>query len=75
MVGDQVARLRGAAAEAAGDVAVVGVVVGFPVLFDGRALPDVAGAPALGQHNAGVLGELCGVDAGELERLRADGVV
>ena len=56
-----------------GDVAEV--VVGFPVLFDGRALPDVAGAPALGQHNAGVLGELCGVDAGELERLRADGVV
>ena len=47
-----------------GDGDVAEVVVGFPVLFDGRALPDVAGAPALGQHNAGVLGELCGVDAG-----------
>ena len=58
-----------------GDGDVAEVVAGFPVLFDGRALPDVAGAPALGQHNAGVLGQLCGVDAGELERLRADGVV
>ena len=51
------------------------LVAGFPVLFDGQSLPDVPGAPSLGMHNAEVLGELCGVDAAELERLRVDEVV
>ena len=69
------AAVAGEIVAGAGDGDVAEVVAGFPVLFDGRALPDVAGAPALGQHNAAVLGELCGVDGGELERLRADGVV
>ncbi len=51
------------------------VAAGFPVLFDGQALPDVPGAPPLGMHNAAVLSELCGVDAAELERLRTEGVI
>ena len=58
-----------------GDGEVDEVVAGFPVLFDGQPLPDVPGAPALGQHNAEVFGALCGVDGEELERLREDGVV
>ena len=51
------------------------VVAGFPVLFDGQPLPDVPGAPALGQHNAEVFGELCGVDEAGLERLREETVI
>ena len=51
------------------------VVAGFPVLFNGAPLPDVPGAPALGQHNAEILSALCGVDDAELEGLQADGVV
>ena len=51
------------------------VVAGLPVLFDGQPLPDVSGAPGLGQHNVEVLGKLCEVDADELQRLRDAGVV
>ncbi len=51
------------------------VTAGFPVLFDGQPLPDVPGAPAMGQHNATTLSVLCGVDEEELERLRNEGVV
>ena len=54
----------------------VGAVVfhGNPLLFsdaDPRARPL---APALGEHNAEVYGEL-GLDAGELERLASEGVI
>ena len=41
-----------------GDGEIDEVVAGFPVLFDGQPLPDVPGAPALGQHNAEVLAAL-----------------
>jgi formyl-CoA transferase len=58
-----------------GDGEVDEVVAGFPVLFDGKPLPDVPGAPSLGMHNAEVLAQLCGVDESGLERLRAEGVV
>ena len=58
-----------------GDGEVDEVVAGFPVLFNGRPLPDVPGAPSLGMHNAEVLGNLCGVDAAELDRLRDAGVI
>ena len=51
------------------------VVAGFPVLFDGQPLPDVPGAPALGQHNAEVFGGLCGVSAENLAILKSDGVI
>ena len=67
---------NGAIAGGDGDDVVSGAVAaGFPALFDGQALPDVAGAPALGQHNAEALEALCGVDAGELARLRRERVV
>ena len=58
-----------------GDGEVDEVVAGFPVLFDGKPLPDVPGAPSLGMHNAEVLAQLCGIDAEGLERLRREGVV
>ena len=58
-----------------GDGEVDEVVAGFPVLFDGQPLPDVPGAPALGQHNAEVFENLCGVDATALERLRGERVI
>ena len=58
-----------------GDGEIDEVVAGFPVLFDGQPLPDVPGAPALGQHNAEVLGTLCGVNAENLAQLQSDGVV
>ena len=48
--------------------------VGCPVkLSDSPA--EVTRPPLLGEHTAAVLGELCGVDEAELERLRDDGVV
>jgi formyl-CoA transferase len=48
--------------------------VGCPIkLSDSPA--RVTRPPLLGEHTAEVLGELCGVDAAELDRLRADGVV
>jgi formyl-CoA transferase len=48
--------------------------VGCPVkLSDSPAA--VTRPPLLGEHTAAVLGELCGVDEAELERLRDDGVV
>src|SRR5499427_5328047 len=36
---------------------------------------EVTAAPLLGQHNADVYGELLGMTAGDLDRLKADGVV
>jgi formyl-CoA transferase len=48
--------------------------VGCPVkLSDSPA--EVTRPPLLGEHTEAVLGELCGVDAAELGRLRDDGVV
>ena len=70
--------MRNAAIAGGGDddnVVAGEVVAGFPALFDGEPLPDVAGAPALGQHNAEVLAALCGVDAAGLAGLRREGVV
>ena len=51
------------------------VVAGFPVLFDGKPLPDVPGAPSLGMHNAEVLAQLCGIDDDGLTRLHSEGVI
>ena len=51
------------------------VVAGFPVLFDGQPLPDVPGAPALGQHNVEVLSQLCGIDSERVEALKSEGVI
>jgi formyl-CoA transferase len=48
--------------------------VGCPIkLSDSPA--EVTRPPLLGEHTGAVLGELCDVDAAELDRLRDDGVV
>ena len=51
-----------------------GVVSGFPIVFSGGPLPELAGAPTLGKHED-VLGRLLGLEADELAKLRDRGVV
>ena len=48
-------------------------VVGSPVRMDGARADSDLPPPALGEHTAEVLGDL--VNADELERLRASGVI
>ena len=52
-----------------------GVASGFPVVFSGGALPELAGTPTLGMHNADIYGRLLGLTSGDLERLQEEGVV
>ena len=52
-----------------------GVVSGFPVLFSGGPLPELAGAPTLGMHNVEIYGRLLGLSPEELRRLHEQGVV
>ena len=52
-----------------------GVGAGFPVLFSGKPLPQLAGAPALGMHNDEIYGRLLGLGKEELERLMEEGVL
>jgi crotonobetainyl-CoA:carnitine CoA-transferase CaiB-like acyl-CoA transferase len=47
----------------------------MPIKFHHHAAAFDAPAPALGAHTAEVYGRLLGLDAGEIERLRADGIV
>jgi formyl-CoA transferase len=47
---------------------------GCPVRLEDSPV-DVKAAPLLGQHNREVYGELLGMTAGDLERLKSDGVV
>jgi crotonobetainyl-CoA:carnitine CoA-transferase CaiB-like acyl-CoA transferase len=46
----------------------------WPVRFDGVPA-KVEPAPLLGQHTAEALGDWLGLDAGEVDKLRRDGVV
>jgi CoA:oxalate CoA-transferase len=46
-----------------------------PMRYDGSALRPLAPPPALGEHTDEVLGELCGLDEGELAALRRAGVI
>jgi crotonobetainyl-CoA:carnitine CoA-transferase CaiB-like acyl-CoA transferase len=46
----------------------------FPVRFDG-APPEIKPSPLLGQHNAEVFGSWLGMSAGDVEGLKADGVL
>jgi formyl-CoA transferase len=46
----------------------------FPVRFDG-APPKIQPSPLLGQHNAEVFGSWLGMSAGDIEGLKADGVL
>jgi formyl-CoA transferase len=55
--------------------AVPGVGSGFPVVFSGGPLPELAGAPTLGMHNGEVYGEVLGLTPQELARLKEQGVV
>ena len=52
-----------------------GIVVGFPVLFSSGPLPDLAGAPTLGMHNAEILGGMLGLDEENLRNLRERGII
>jgi crotonobetainyl-CoA:carnitine CoA-transferase CaiB-like acyl-CoA transferase len=49
--------------------------VGFPVLFSSGPLPDLAGAPTLGMHNAEILGGMLGLDEENLRNLRERGII
>ena len=46
----------------------------WPVRFDGRP-PKLDPAPLLGQHSAEILGEWLGMNAGDIETLRKEGVI
>lgn len=50
-------------------------ISGFPVQFSGGPLPQLDGGAPLGHHTEEVLGELLGLDADTIGRLRKDGVV
>ena len=52
-----------------------GVGSGFPVVFSGGELEELAGAPTLGMHNEEVYGGLLELGKEELERLKEQGVV
>jgi crotonobetainyl-CoA:carnitine CoA-transferase CaiB-like acyl-CoA transferase len=52
-----------------------GVVVGFPILFSGRPLPDLPGAPTLGMHNQEIFSQLLGLNEERLQQLQTQGVV
>ena len=49
-------------------------VPAWPVRFDGTP-PRVKPSPLLGQHNADILGEWLGISTGEIDALRAEGIV
>jgi crotonobetainyl-CoA:carnitine CoA-transferase CaiB-like acyl-CoA transferase len=50
-------------------------VDGLPVHLSETDASLVRGAPCLGEHNAEVFGELLGLDAAQLEKLRAEGAI
>ena len=54
---------------------VEGVASGYPVIFSGGQLPDLAGAPTLGMHNADIYSRLLGLTSEDLKQLQDDGVV
>jgi len=54
---------------------VKGVASGFPVIFSGGALPEMAGAPTLGMHNKEIFSKLLGLDESDLAELQENGVI
>ena len=54
---------------------VKGVASGFPVIFSGGALPEMAGAPTLGMHNQEIFSKLLGLDESDLAELQENGVI
>ncbi len=57
------------------DGPVEGIATGFPVVFSGGPLPELAGAPTLGMHNEEVYRDLLGLGPQDLQRLRAEGII
>lgn len=57
------------------DEPVKGVASGFPVIFSGGALPEMAGAPTLGMHNQEIFSTLLGLDEAQLASLKESGVI
>lgn len=51
------------------------VASGFPVVFSGGPLPELPGAPTLGQHNHEIYCDLLRMSPADLQRLREQGVV
>ena len=49
--------------------------VANPIRYVGEAFEAPGGPPLLGQHTDEILGELLGLEAGAIARLREDGVV
>ena len=54
---------------------VKGVGSGFPVIFSGGPLSELAGAPTLGMHNREIYSSLLGRSHDDLQRLMEDGVI
>ncbi len=52
-----------------------GVTAGFPVMFSGRALPDLPGAPTLGMHNREIYTQLLGLSDEHIQQLQTQGIV
>jgi formyl-CoA transferase len=52
-----------------------GIASGFPVVFSGGPLPELAGAPTLGMHNKEIYGKLLGYSPQKLQELRDEGVI
>jgi crotonobetainyl-CoA:carnitine CoA-transferase CaiB-like acyl-CoA transferase len=50
-------------------------VPGLPFRYESVARWTHRAAPRFGEHNASVLSRLCGLDAGAIERLEAEGVI
>ena len=57
------------------DGPVEGIATGFPVVFSGGPLPELAGAPTLGMHNEEVYRDLLGLGPQDLQRLRDEGII
>ena len=52
-----------------------GVASGFPVIFSAGELPELAGAPTLGMHNAEIFSRLLNLSGEKLTQLQEEGVV
>ena len=57
------------------DEPVAAVASGFPVVFSGGPLPQMAGAPTLGMHNSEIYGGLLGLSPEQVQQLEEEGVV
>ena len=54
---------------------VPGVGSGFPVMFSGKQLDEMPGAPTLGMNNGDVYGGMLGLSTDDLKRLEHEKVI